>query len=333
MEAIEDNPDVLAPKRGKVGARIYDMFGNEEKRRRAIDLGLSEIVLPPITRKTVAKYRTIGQDKINPSTGQIADPQDVLIPGTYMFYDRGAADLTKRNVLMKNLGRPQIAKNAITQRQEIDEDQIEFVEFVNGIKSVNVEANYRLYVFLELHPMNGSNRFRPTSVAPVFERVDLTMNRDISFAIAEQDLGFEAEKTVMEMTKKDDIIAYATSMGVPTTEQNNPREIALIKHDLRTTARKNPKLFFNLGKNFKAAVRFTVIDAISWGLLEYVPDKKSYYFPMSRESLKPVHTVSVSEDPMESLIGFLSQEKNPDAADIYEAVYNMVNYWKMPGEP
>lgn len=328
MEELEEKPVVQQERKGKVGARVIDQFGKEEKKRRALDLGLSDFVLPPITRRTVATYRILGVDRIDPSSGQLADPKSVVLPGTYMFYDPGEQDLTKRNKLQHYYARPEIVIDPVSKKQVLDNQIVGQIEFIYGVKKVNVETDYRLYCFLELHPLNRTNRFRPNSVPPKFERIDLISSRSLASEQAMRDMAHEAEGEVMRMTDKDLIIGYATSNGISTMENGSMRDIASIKMDLRRFAAKDPIEFYKHGNNFTAAVRLTVLDAIGWGLIEYVPDKRSYFIEATKESLKSMHTVAVGEDPTESFVKFLSQKDNPEAAALYQAIYNMVNYWK-----
>lgn len=307
----------------KPGALMIDQFGNEEKKRRAIDIGVSDMVLPPITRKTIATYRILGTDQINVSTGQPVDPIDVLIPGTYMFYDPGQKDLTRRNVLMKNTSRPEIKTDKLSGKQIIDDDMIDYILFVKGVIRVDVEKQYRLYVFLELYPLNKSNPRRNISLNPLFERVDLNMSRSIAFKHAEQDLAYEAESEVMKMQDKDSIVAYATSAGVPTMENGKPRPISVMKMDLRVFARSNPKGFFSLGSNLKSAIKMNVLDALAWGLIETDPSRKAFVNSVTDE--KSLHVWGVQEDPTDSYVNFLA---SPEGQEQYEALKNMVEYWK-----
>jgi hypothetical protein len=307
----------------KPGARMIDQFGKIEKRNRAIDIGISDMVLPPITRKTIATYRILGTDQINVSTGQPVEPIDVLIPGTYMFYDRGQTDLTKRNVMMKNTSRPQINKDKASGKNFIDDDLIEDILFVKGVMRVDVEKQYRLYVFLELYPLNKSNRYRNEAVNPLFERIDINVNRSTAFTLAAQDLAYEAETDVIKLEDKDQIRAMATSAGVPTMENGNPRPIAVIKADLRVYARSNPKGFFSIGGgNLKAAIKMQVLDAVSLGLIDVDASRRSFVNPVTSE--KSLHVWQVQEDPTDSYVNFLA---SPEGKDQYESIKNMIDYW------
>lgn len=319
---VQESPKPLFEKK-KPGAKMIDQFGNLEKRRRKVDFfGVSDICLPPVTRKTIATYRMLGMDQIDRSTNQPVEPVDVLLPGSYVFYDRGEQDLTNKSKFIKNLSRPEIKKDTLTGKQIIDDDLIQEIMFIRGVLRVDTDKQPNLYFFIELHPLNKSNPNRNFDVNPMFERIDLNQTRSMAFKLAEQDLAFEAEDAVRKMEKSADVIGYATSGGVPTMENGKPRAITAIKSDLRVRARNNPKWFFSLGNNLKAGVRLNVLDALHWGLIENDVSRKVFHNPVSGGS---IHTWLVGEDPVESLVNFYVTEEGQEQ---YNALVNMVEYWK-----
>lgn len=322
---MEETQEKMRPKKydpSRRGAIIRDEFGNKEKNRREIDLGLSRMVLPPITRRGTAKYRVIQKDQINPATGQLADPQPLFLPGSYVFYDKYEPDLSKRRKEIKNTtGKFELVKYKDGDRME---EVIEMVEFHNGVFSVNMEAQYRLYVFLELHPCNKTNRNRPNGVVPEFERIDLGQNRTNAFKLAQEELEDDAVAEIRALTKKDDIIGLAVSASIQTMENGIQRDIGLIKSDLRAYARRNPKEFFALSKSTKHAVRLTILEADSLGLIEYDVDKKTWTANYTDE---PLHTVLVGEDPVDSFVKKIL-EGDTQFTEIYTAIQNMINYWE-----
>ena len=303
------------------GAILVNIFGEKEKKRRAIDLGLSDLILPPITRKTVATYRTVNSNPINPATKKEAEPKTIILPGTYKLYDWGESDFTKRWKIMKNTREAgDIVIDPISKKQVIEE-VIEPVALLNGIKKVDVERYYREYVFMELHPLNGSYKRRDNSLMVKFVRTDLQTNKSVAFRQAEMDLALQAEMDIIKMDK-DEVIGYATSANIPTYEGNKPRMIADVKSDLRVFARKDPRKFYSMANNFEAAVKMNILDILSLGLIEYESDKKRYVVPYTDE---PIHVHPVSEDPVESLVKELSDPKN---IELYQAIINLREYWK-----
>lgn len=306
----------------KRGAVLIDIFGKQEKRKRAISLGLSDLILPPITRKSIATYRVVSQNVINPATRQEADPKTVILPGTYKLYDWGEGDFTKRWKIMKNLsGAGDIVEDKVTGKQVI-EDVIEPVVLMNGIKKIDVERNYREYVFMELHPLNGSYKRRDNSFAKKFIRTDLETNKSVAFKSAEMDLAYQAEGEILKMNK-DEIIGYATTANIPTYEGTRQRMIAEVKSDLRVFARSDPRRFYSMANNVEAAVRMNVLDVLGFGLMEYQPDKRRYVVPYTDEV---IHTHAVQEDPTESLVKMLSKKENNE---LYGAVVELMDYWQI----
>lgn len=313
-----------APKTQPGAVKIIDKWGNVEKNKRATTLGLSSMVLPPMTRRGLATYRVITNEIVNPSSTfrEKADPQTVIIPGTYSFYDPGITDPANRWKLMENItGAKETIINPITKKQEI-QDTIDPIVLFNGVLTVNIEVQYRKYVFMELHPFNRSNKFRQNGGSDVFERVDLAASKSLAYKLAEQDLAMQAEMDVMKMDK-DNVIGFATSLNVPTYESGKPRGIMEIKSDLRVAVRKDPRLFYSMANNVEAAVRMNVLDALGFGIIEYESDKKRFIVPYSED--EPIFTHLVDEDPNEALIQYMSSAKG---ADIYKALLNMIEYWK-----
>lgn len=320
-------PATVAPMRDyntrkKPGAKIINEYGELERRRRPMNLGLSDMVMPPVMRKQVAKYRILGGDKIDPSTKMPADPVDIMYPGTYMFNDIGETDLSIRNKLIKNVTRPIIVKDKVSGKDVIDDDQIEGIWFRKGILTIDIMAHYIQYVFMELHPLNATNKFRPRSIQPEFERIDIKTIAGPQYAMAAADLAFEAESEVRTMTDRDRIIGYATSMGITTTEGGKSRRLDHIRHDLGVVARSEPRKFFSVGGgDIRAAVKMNMIDAADWGIVEYDQDRRRWILASNEQAL---YTVMVQEDPMEGLVNFFA---SPAGQPIYETVMSLINYW------
>lgn len=310
--------------RRKKGAKFIDSFGKKEKRRRVIDFcGISDMCLPPITRNTVATYRILGFNEIDRSSKQPREPQDISIPGSYIFHDRGETDLARKNKLVMLKSRPDIRKDKISGKEIIDDEIIQEVFFLRSHARANPMTEYPKYAFLELHPLNKSNPFRREDLTPVFERIDLhgDASRSIAFKLAAQDLALEAEIEVKNM-KTDVAVGFATSAGIPTTENGMPRPIGLIKQELRVFARNNPKGFFSLASNATPAVRLMVLDAIHFGLVELDRDKKTFFITATDER---IFTHQAQEDPVDALIAYLLSDKGKEH---YEAMDAMVNFWK-----
>jgi hypothetical protein len=308
----------------KPGALVIDQFGNLEKKRRLIGMDISDICMPPLTRKKVAKYRGVDAEQINLATGLAAEPVTFLIPGTYMFYDRGEQDPAARQKLMCNYGRPEIVIDPVSKKQVMDDKVIDYIEFFQGVKYVDVEKEFALYVFMELHPFNKSNKFRPNTGRVVYERVDLQTNKEMAFKMAEADLGVEAEREVINTKDPNVIIARAISANIPVMEAGGQRAITEIKLDLRNFARTQPKKFFGNGGDYKMAFKMNILDAQAWGLLDIDEQKRTFIVPVTDEKVFRWE-YGIHEDPIDAFVEHCLSDK--DGKELYDAIKTMVEYW------
>jgi hypothetical protein len=322
VEAIEtpkeqfnkpQRPDRFA---GKKAITIVMPDGSALRRKRAADIGLSELILPPWTKGVSAKYVVVSSSKINPATKELVQGKDITMEGSYVLDDKFEADPFKRRKLMRNLGRPRITRDA--DGKEKFEDSILPIEFIQGMKVIDVNKDYRGYVFMELHPLNKSNRHRDHSNAPVFERVDIrTYKSDASIA-AEMDLAMMAERIVMEMTDKDKILGMAIAAG----KYQNGLDPGAHKNILRAYAREKPREFFKLNNNPRPAMKLNVLDAITLGIIEYREERRQFILAEVGET---IFTHLVGKDPVEEFVNELAK---PENAESYDALSKLVDYWE-----
>lgn len=296
--------------------KVIDYEGYTSRKKRAVDLKLSEKVLPPLTRGRTAVYAWIEKRGVDPLTGEAPEPKDPWLPGTYMFYDKYESDPIRKNKLQRNLGRPQMGRDK--DGNEVIQDTIEPIEFTAGMCRIVPEQNFRKYVFMELHPLNASNPFRPKGMTPMFERIDIKSNKSEAYRAAESQLAFEAEKSVVDISDRDMIIGYAVSTGDILTAG---RLTETIKTDLRLWARNNPRKFFAMNNNVEVPVRLNLIDAVGLGLIEYQPDKRRYIDP---ESDKEIFVTTIGKDPVED---FVSAMVKPENREVYNYILELLNYW------
>lgn len=307
---------VLPGDEGKPQIKIYDIDGRLERKKRAVEIGLSELILPPWTRGITAKYKILSSERIDPATGKTPEPKDVEMPGTYMLYDKFEKDPLKKNKLMRNLGRPNITRDGTG--KEVFQDTIETVQFVAGVKTVNIDKDYRQYVFMELHPLNKSNRHRSTDNSVYFERVDLKYNKSSAYLAAEMDLGREAEEMVMAIKDKNEIIGMAVSAMV----YQPGLDPGALKVSLRQFAREKPKEYFKLSTNNKPGVRLSMLDALQWGFISHETDKRRFVFC---ETDQPFFTYSVNENPIDALVEAIVK---PEYANYLKAIMELVDFWE-----
>lgn len=295
------------------GLRVVDEEGNTQRKKRVNSYGITDLMMPPYTKKVVAIYKIRSHDEINPATGLKSEPVDVSIPGRYVFFDRMEADPLKKHKILANVtGVEHYNENGEAKTRETVED----ILFNSGFKTVSVDQDYALYVFMELHPMNASNKYRPRNAPAVFERLDVRHKSKASIA-AEQDLVLDAGNAVRLMDKEE-LYKYAVPAMVDTSAG---RQVQEIRTDLKTWAMKHPIDFFKLNKDHTAAVRINVMDCMALGLIDYLMDKKTFLISTTEEKIM---THTAHEEPQERLINFLAKKENEA---LYNKLLDQLNYW------
>lgn len=289
--------------------------GKMERKKRAVSLGISELLLPPYSRREIAIYKIKSSSIKDPSTGDYPLPTNDEFAGRYRFFDKYVKDPAGKWKTMFNLGGLREYYNDASGKTEL-RHTVEPVVFNNGILRVNTQTNYRLYVFMELHPNNGTNRNRPHGTPIYFERIDIRNSKSEVFKLAEMDLSIEAEQSVRKLSR-DQLIGFAVTAGIATAG----RQTSEISVDLRNFARNNPKKFFSLNNNISPAIRMDVLDAQSLGLIEYDTDKHRWFDCDTEEKL---HVVSVDEDPIESLVEALKKDSVK-----HEFIKSKLDYWEV----
>jgi hypothetical protein len=301
-----------ALKEKESGLKVFGADGVMEKRKRLNTSGISDRMLPPYMKNHVAIYKICGTDEINPATNLPVLPVDTSIPGRYTLHDRYEKDPLKRDKVMQNItGTEPYTEDGERKIRELIEDII----FVRGWLQVPIQDKYPLYIFLELHPMNKTNKFRVSNAVMAFERVDINMHSAEAQAVS-LDLSLDAGNAVRAM-KKDDVLAYAMTTLPPTPTVG--RQLADIKTDLIRYAMNNPVPFFKQNKDIKAAVKVTVADAIQFGLIEYQKAERKY---VDSETGEEIFTHTIQEEPINALINFMSRDEKA-----YQRIVSLLNWW------
>lgn len=308
--ATADNADNTTSK-----TKVIREDGKTERKRRSVSLGISELLLPPYSRREIAVYKVKALSIKDPSTGDYPMPTNDEFAGTYRFFDKFETDPVRKWKTMRNLGglKEQVNPiNGLVELKPVEEPLI----FNYGILRINIQTHYRRYVFTELHPNNGSNRNRPQGAPIYFERVDIRNTKSEAFVLAEMDLAMEAEQSVRKLSR-DQVIGFAVTAGIAV----NGRQTQEISVDLRMFARNNPKKFFSMNNNISPAIRIDILDAQSQGLIEYDTDKRRWIDYDTQEKL---HVVGVDEDPIESLVAELKGN-----SDKHELIKSKLDYWEV----
>lgn len=315
--------------------RVIEYDGKEARKKRSVDLNISEMLLPPLTKKSTATYKLVhgtwnpliaerlqmDNKRIDPSTGQEVPPQNLSLPGSYVFRDHGEKDPTRKMKTMFNYGRENILENK--EGDKYLKRELKDIEFQFDFFNVDCENNYLEYVFMELHPFNASNKWRVNkTVQPLFMRTDIHSNKSTAHKVMEADLAFEAERMVVEMTKRDQIIAMASS--IPDIVVSGRLDYDNIKFSLRQWAKAHARDFFALTGDTTPAIKLNVLDAQGLGLLDFNPDKREY---SDAETGEVFHVVMVHDDPLESFVKFLKKPTDESQA-AYSRIKNMLDYWE-----
>lgn len=286
--------------------------------------GLSEKVLPPITARKFAIYKSVEEKSKDPliqeSHLQDIIPPDTILDGTFTFNDPFEENLYMRSKLIKNVSgtkaTPEILNGNPTGKT-IYVEEIEPVIFNGGFRNVNIETEYPLYVFMELHYLNKSSKFRGTNTA--FYRFDLSMHGR-ALEHLEMDLGLDAEIKVRDMKEKE-ILSYASAVpgGEIMVENRNWHDI---QRDLRAYARKNPRPFFNLLRNSDAVVRFIRAEAQDKGFIVYEKTGKAWFH---YGDATPFLVLPKTENnPVDALNVFLA---SPEGDVDFKKLEEKINYW------
>lgn len=299
--------------------RVHREDGVYKKRLPVEMQGLSSQMMPPITKRKIAVYEVLGKDQIDPLTKEPVKAPVLVLPGKFVIYDPFQNNVLQRHRLLKNVTRSEKVNRGGV---EVVEEVVEDLEFFDGFKNVAIDRNYMEYVLLELHPLNESNRWRNKQQAAAFRRIDIGNRKDWTETVAGMDLSFQAEKTIVDMTKAEDIITYATAVGIPTAGRSLITGNSSVKSDLRLFARQHPKEFFQLNKNESMAIKMAVLEADDLGLIEYTVDKKQWLFSTDGDLL---YQVVAGEDPLEGAIKAL---KKSQWRGKYEKLQEQLNYWE-----
>lgn len=312
---LEETNEFDAPGTKTVTHRNPD---RKNSKQRIITHVLSKEMLPPVTKRKVAVYQVINAYRKDPllagnATGDDILPFDVVIPGTYMIYDPHEMNITQRQKMMKNVTRPGIE---IKDGRQISTEVVEDIVLYKGLLEVNQESAYPLYVLMELHPLNGSNKRRNKDVQPVFERVDMKY-RSVASLDALEDLAEEASRTIKDL-KIDEVMGFLATLKLPTAGIRADDA----RYNLRMYAKQNPLAFFKLNPSSTEMIKINFLDALELGFLEYDLEKKGYRFTTEN---KPFFTHAIGEEPVMATVKFLASQKG---VDIYTLITEYLGFWE-----
>lgn len=161
-------------------------------------INVSEMVLKAIkTRKKLVTYEVLNLNLEDPrSPGELIIPPDVFLDGTYTFYDPGVEDEFNRSVLIKNTSRIELGIDE--DGNAVQKQSISPMHLIGGFLDVKPQEEAHGYVFMELHPLNESNKFRNNTLPAAFKRADKG-GKSMNQRIADEDIRLYAEQKVVKM--------------------------------------------------------------------------------------------------------------------------------------
>jgi hypothetical protein len=260
---------------------------------------LSDKLMPKPLKKP-KMYRLINLGKTdhtvtNETTGKPVLKRNpfYISEGVEEIYDSGEKDPSQRNKILKNVtGQQLVTKDGKTFLQE----NIEPLEFVNGIKVVRPEEHHT-YILLERSSKNGSNKFRNPSKIAVWEEVseELAMEEVVRL----DNIRLDAEILAKDM-KFEDARAYAQKLGIK-VEGASADEI---RYNLKNKAKENPMEFIKGSNDGKAKRKMQISDALSYDIIAFDADINKWVF--KGEKGGEICAVPVdAESPEKALDNFL----------------------------
>jgi len=300
-------------------------FKKREFKRDKLDtsgLGLSDELLPPLTRRRLAIYQLLSADvkfdhRVIEGPNRIEPAPSELHP-IYEIYDPGEPVLAKRRKKMIYSNDIAVHEyyntNALTVDTSVNKN-IQMPEFVHGLVHIDVIKNYPKFVWWELHPGNINNKHRPSDATPKFKRIDIEFQSP-HVQLMKRDLAMDAERHVIGL-KLDQLINLAAAFGIPSTTK--PSDMRL---EMRRRAADNPKEVLFKSPDNTATAMMNVMTALDLGIIDFDPDSQNYY--LSSDDKTPLWTCLVDQSPLEDFAKFLI---SPEGQDAKTEIESLLSFW------
>lgn len=323
-----ESPPVAAIQEKTPVQRIPDHRGKKISLKEQLytSLGISRKYIPPITRKRAAVYQLVNFkgtiDNRLEGRDQFVDPFPYELVPTYSFVDTDEPELTRREKTMTYYegGTETVyVVDPVTKRnipQAVPKiGSPGFGE--SGQKVVNIYNEYGRYAWWELHPRNGSNKWRDMGKTPIFERVDIKYDSP-HVANIREDLKLSAENYILSL-KPDKLMNLGASLTNPTINTDiDPQQLKLA---LRMRARQNPEEVLFTNPDNQGSIKIACIHALDLGILTFVPENEAYYIGDEEEAL---YRVPIGNNPFESIVAFFNTMEGEDA---YAKVKKDLQFW------
>lgn len=315
---------VAAPAKGP-NIRLPRKAKRDYMEKLTSSLGLSKKLMPRLTRRSSAIYQLVNMkgriDKRLTGADQFVDPPIYDLVPHYTIIDIGEEDLMRREKTMTFYDggtETTYITDPVTKKQVPHAvAKIGSPIFINGQMRVDIFKEYAKYAWLELHPRNGSNKWRDRAEQPIFERVDTKWDSP-HVQLIRMDMKRDAENYVLGL-KTTQLINLAAALTNPTMDTNiDPQRLM---YALRMRARENPEEILYTNPNNKGALKILTIQAMDYGALTYIPEHEAYYMD---DDEKPIFTVPMGINPFEALVEFLA---SPEGADIHTELKDEMSFW------
>lgn len=258
---------------------------------------VSRKTLSKLKRNDTVTYRIIGLGQINPATSEPVIPADEIFSGDYTFHDINESDEFSRDKLVKNIVSHRMVEDG--KGGQYRQDKTADVIFQLGFITVVPAKQQGLFVYLELHPNNASNKWRPAGAVAVFERVqEAPTTRELL-------LGEELIEQAVALARRMSLADKRIVLGPGADKKDSDA----ILYDVLQLAKSAPREFIENAPDEKAKVKLNVTDALVSNVL--IHDEDSRKFILAGKKKEAIFTYQPgTPEPTRSLVDFLSEAEH-----------------------
>lgn len=267
--------------------------------------------LSKLKRNDTVTYRIIGLGQVNPATGEPVIPADETFISDYTFHDPNEEDEYSRDKLIKNVTGHSLVEDG--KGGQFRKESTAAVVFQLGFITVVPSKQLGLFVYLELHPNNASNKWRPGGATPVFERVqEAPTTRDL---LLHEELIEQATSLARRMSLADKRVVLG--------DKANGKDSDAILYDVLQLAKASPREFIENAPDEKSKIKLHVTDALANNLLTHDEDTRK--FILAGKKKEAIFTYAPgAPDPTRALIDHLSEKDNRESYEKLVTVLTVV---------
>jgi hypothetical protein len=326
-------PLVNTPTRSNREVPVKDKRNKTEqikdyRKKLVASLGLSELLIPPITRRRTAIYQLVNmkgkRDHRLMGPDEIPEPPPFEMVPTYLVDDPGENDLSRsqKPITYWEGTESKSMEDPLTKElRTVIVPKPGTPAFINGQKVINIMKQFNHYVWFENHPRNASNKRRDRGLTPLFERVDTKYESPHTLTI---NMNFmrDAEDFIVGL-KANELVNIAAAMKNPTIPSGLPPET--LRYELRARARKSreaaEEILFTR-PDAKASIKLAVIHALDYGIISFLAEFGGYYFDDEKSEM---FRVPVDSDPFDAVVNFLAEDD--EGKECYKEIKKRLDFW------